>query len=233
MLDRANQATVSCVGDDARAREPRTRVEALRLQLADEVVRGLLAPGTALDETSLARRFRVSRTPVREALRLLAASGLVEARAHRPALVARPSEERLAGMFEVMADLEALCAGRAAERMSAAERRRLAALHESSRALIRQGDPLEYHELNEAFHGTIYTGAHNAYLAELTLATRARLSPFRRAQFRNLGRLGKSYAEHDLVVIAILRGNRQQAESTMRAHVMTVGKAYRAYASAQ
>ena len=81
----------------------RTLAEELRLQLADEIVRGILAPGAALDETELARRFQVSRTPVREAIRQLAASGLVEVRAHRGAVVARPSEERLLGMFEAMA----------------------------------------------------------------------------------------------------------------------------------
>ena len=95
-----------------------TRAEELRLQLADDIVRGALAPGAALDETTLARRFDVSRTPVREAIRLLVASGLVEVRAHRAAVVARPTPEQLAGMFEVMAELEALCAGFAAERMT-------------------------------------------------------------------------------------------------------------------
>src|SRR3982074_3949042 len=67
-----------------------TRAEELRLQLADEIVRGALAPGAALDETDIARRFHVSRTPVREALRQLAASGLGDARAHRGAGGARP-----------------------------------------------------------------------------------------------------------------------------------------------
>ncbi len=85
-----------------------TRAEELRLQLADEIVRGALPPGSALDETDIARRFSVSRTPVREALRQLVASGLVEARAHRGAVVAQPSIERLSGMFEAMAELEAL-----------------------------------------------------------------------------------------------------------------------------
>src|ERR1700688_5118319 len=72
-----------------------TRAEELRLQLADEIVRGALPPGAALDETDIARRFKVSRTPVREALRQLAASGLVDARAHRSAVVARPTIDRL------------------------------------------------------------------------------------------------------------------------------------------
>src|ERR1700750_443494 len=84
-----------------------TRAEELRLQLADEIVRGALAPGAPLDETDIARRFNVSRTPVREALRQLAASGLVDARAHRGAVVARPSIDRLTGMVRGMGGLEA------------------------------------------------------------------------------------------------------------------------------
>ena len=208
----------------------RTLAEELRLALADDIVRGLIAPGSALDETELARRFGVSRTPVREAIRQLAASGLVEVRAHRGAVVARPSEERLIGMFEAMAELEALCAGLAAERMTTPERSRLETAHEELRALICSGDPQRYHEINESFHAAIYAGAHNAYLAELTYATRARVQPFRRAQFRNLGRLAKSHQEHDRVVVAILRGDRDGAASAMRNHIMTVCEEYEAYA---
>src|SRR6201989_582298 len=68
-----------------------TRAEELRLQLADEIVRGVLPPGAALDETEIAQRFSVSRTPVREALRQLVASGLVDARGHRGAVGGRPA----------------------------------------------------------------------------------------------------------------------------------------------
>ena len=110
-------------------------------------------------------------------------------------------------MFEAMAELEALCAGLAAQRMTGGERRGLEHVHEALRVLIQSGDPQRYHDVNEAFHAAIYDGAHNAYLAELTLATRPRVQPFRRAQFRNLGRLAKSHAEHDRVVVAILRGD--------------------------
>src|ERR1700732_4912646 len=164
-----------------------TRAEELRLQLADEIVRGVLPPGAALDETDIARRFNVSRTPVREALRQLVASGLVEARAHRGAVVAQPSIDRLTGMFEAMAELEALCAGLAAERMTPAERHRLEAVHEELRVLSHAGNPDRFHEVNERFHNTIYMGSQNGYIAELTLAPRVRVQPFRGAQFRNLG----------------------------------------------
>jgi DNA-binding GntR family transcriptional regulator len=207
-----------------------TRAEELRLQLADEIVRGALAPGAALDETDIARRFNVSRTPVREALRQLAASGLVDARAHRGAVVARPSIERLAGMFEAMAELEAMCAGLAAERMSPTERHGLEAIHEELRVLSYTGNPDRFHEVNERFHNALYAGSQNTYIAEITLATRVRVQPFRRAQFRNLGRLAKSHAEHDRVVVAIMRGDKTGAAAAMRAHIELVRGEYEIYA---
>jgi DNA-binding GntR family transcriptional regulator len=211
-------------------RSGRTLAEELRLQLADEIVRGTLPPGAALDETALARRFRVSRTPVREAIRQLAASGLIESRPYRGSLVAQPNHDHLMGMFEAMAELEALCAGLGAARITPAERAALAAAHEQLRALVQSGDPQRYHEVNEAFHSTIYAGAHNPYLAEITLATRVRVQPFRRAQFRNLGRLAKSHFEHDLVVTAIMRGDREGAAKAMRDHIITVREEYEVYA---
>jgi DNA-binding GntR family transcriptional regulator len=223
-LERASNGE-STRGNGAR----RTLAGELHSQLADEIVRGALEPGSALDEMELARRFHVSRTPVREAIRHLASSGLIEVRPHRGAVVARPSEARLADMFEVMAELEALCARHAAERMTGAERRGLEAVHSTLRELIHVGDPQRFHEMNEAFHGKIYEGAHNSYLAEMTVATRSRVQPFRRAQFRNLGRLAKSHDEHDRVVQAILRGDRELAAKVMYEHIATVREEFTDY----
>jgi DNA-binding GntR family transcriptional regulator len=114
--------------------------------------------------------------------------------------------------------------------MTGADRRELEDAHEELRALIHSGDPQRYHEINEAFHGVVYAGAHNDHLAEMTLSTRVRVSPYRRAQFRNLGRLAKSHVEHDRVVVAILRGDRDGAANAMRAHIVTVSEEYWAYA---
>jgi len=224
-MERAASGGAPMRGNGAR----RTLAGELRSQLADEIVRGALEPGAALDEMELARRFHVSRTPVREAIRDLASSGLIEVRPHRGAVVARPSEARLADMFEVMAELEALCARHAAERMTGAERRALETVHVTMRGLIHVGDPQRFHEMNEAFHGKIYEGAHNSYLAEMTIATRSRVQPFRRAQFRNLGRLAKSHDEHDRVVQAILRGDRELAAKVMYAHITTVREEFADY----
>jgi len=165
-----------------------------------------------------------------EELRLLVASGLVEARAHRGAVVARPSIERLSGMFEAMAEFEALCAGLAAERMTPVERHRLEAVHEELRLLSYTGNPDRFHEVNERFHNTIYAGSQNTYIADMTLATRVRVQPFRRAQFRNLGRLAKSHAEHDRVVVAIMRGDKAGAATAMRDHIELVRDEYEIYA---
>ena len=196
-----------------------TRAEELRLQLADEIVRGTLPPGAALDETDIARRFKVSRTPVREALRQLAASGLVDARAHRSAVVARPTIDRLTGMFEAMAELEALCAGLAAERMLPAERHRLEAIHEELRVLSYAGDPDRFHEVNERFHNAIYTGSQNGYIAEMTLATRVRVQPFRRCPVSQSRPTRQNPTPSTTASwCAIMRGDRPGAAAAMRAH---------------
>jgi len=201
----------------------RTSAEEIRHGLAERIISGGLAPGSALDESQIAAEFAVSRTPVREALRLLAASGLVDQKPHAKALVAKPDAEELAGMFEVMAYLEALCAGLAALAMTREERAAMDALHARMSGIVRDGDERRYAEANDSFHTRIYDGAHNPYLSKITRSTRQRLQPFRRAQFGALGRLQKSHAEHELIVEAILRGDRNEAELAMRRHIAIVG----------
>jgi len=199
-----------------------TLVERLVQGIADDIVEGRLPPGVRLEEVELASRFRVSRTPVREALRLLAASGLVENRPNRGAIVATIGEDRLYELFEVMAELEGVCARLSAQRMTPAERRALEALHMDSAALVRSGDRERYEAVNSRFHASLYRGAHNAALEETVLAARRRVAAFRRAQFHVLGRLSKSWEEHDQVVRAILCGDGDAAARAIRAHVQIV-----------
>ena len=205
----------------------RTSAEDIRQKLADRIICGELAPGTALDETSLATQFAVSRTPVREALRLLAASGLIDQKPHAQALVAKPDEATLAGMFEVMGYLEALCAGLSAVAMTAPERDALDRQHSQMAPIVRAGSASDYAQANDAFHSAIYDGAHNSYLAEITRSTRQRVQPFRRAQFAMLERLRQSHQEHGRIVDAILQGDRAGAENAMRGHISIVENAYR------
>ncbi|HEX6956564.1 MAG TPA: GntR family transcriptional regulator [Ferrovibrio sp.] len=200
----------------------RTRAETLRQRLADEILSGQLPPGARLEEQDLADRFGVSRTPVREALKALVETGLLEIRPHRGAVVAIPSRQHMHDLFEVMRELEAICARYAAQRMTAAERKKLEDLHEQSRQLVRAGEIDAYSTINLAFHNCIYEGTHNSALVENTTAVRHRLAPFRRAQFRLVGRLAQSFAEHEAVVRAILRGDAALAEQEMARHIGAV-----------
>lgn len=208
----------------------RTSVDTIRLEIARRIVAGALAPGDTLEEGRLATEFGVSRTPVREALRQLVSSGLVDRQPHRKAVVTKPDEDMLHGMFAVMGYLEALCARLAALAMSAAERRALEDLHGDMEVMVRQGDTAAYTAANETFHGAIYDGTRNAYLAGITRTTRSRVQPFRRAQFQTLGRLSASHAEHSAIVSAILRGDAGGAERAMMAHIGFVEHAWQRFA---
>jgi DNA-binding GntR family transcriptional regulator len=216
-----------------RGRQPargQTRSNFLEERLAEEIINGRLLPGTRLEEQAIADRFKTSRTPVREALRRLAATGLIEMRPRRGVVVSTVTRDRLAQMFEAMAELEGVCARLAADRMTAAQRDELAALQDAGAAITRTGNPDAYEVHNRAFHAAIYRGSGNAVLEETTQAVRARLAPFRSAQFHIPGRVAKSNAEHADVVDAILGGDGERAYAAMRYHMMTVSDASAAFA---
>ena len=117
---------------------------------------GEFTPGQRLDEATLAERFGVSRTPVREALRQLSSTGLIESRPRRGAIVATATSAQLEALFGAMAEIEAVCARLAAMSMTPIERRRLQNLHESMAALARRGDRDDYVAANVAFHIGVY-----------------------------------------------------------------------------
>jgi DNA-binding GntR family transcriptional regulator len=210
---------------------PRRRADLVRDTLADDIIAGRLRAGTRLDETSLAKRFAVSRTPVREALRELAASGLAESRAHVGAVVTPMTEARFHDIFEAVAELEAVCARLSALKMSAPERYRLEELHRQCGRLVQSGDTELYHAANADFHAAIRQGGQNAVLREIVGTLRGRFAPLSRSQFRSAGRLAASYAEHDQVVRAILRGDGEQAFQTMRRHHAGVRRSFAEYAA--
>ncbi len=206
-----------------------TLAETIRQNLADDILRGVYPPGARLDESGLARRFKLSRTPVREALRQLSSVGLVEMRPRRGVIVSLPTDSALAEMFEVMGELEASCARLAAQRMSPAERVRLELVHRRSQEAVRSSDKESYRALNFEFHDVIYRGAHNEFLLTTTIGIRQRIEPFRRAQFAIQDRLIKSYDEHGAIVSALLRGDADRASAVMRSHVNVVRSAFSDY----
>jgi DNA-binding GntR family transcriptional regulator len=208
-----------------------TRAERLAGQISNAILSGEFQPGARLDEQQLAGRFGVSRTPVREALRQLATSGLIDLRPRRGALVASVTPEELQTMFAAMAEMEAACARLSALHMTQGERQELRQLQDTMAALVKGGDPDAYADANQAFHLSIYAGTHNPVLADFTAKLRSRLAPFRRAQFRAVNRLPKSWDEHHDVVEAIVAGDASGAHAAMLRHVDLVEDAFDQFAS--
>lgn len=195
----------------------------LRQTIETEIVDGRLAIGTRLDETELAERFGVSRTPIREALLQLAMTGLVEMKPRRGALVSAPEPQLLIAMFETMAEIEASCGRLAARRLIPADEADLVASLAACAAAAATDDPETYYQENYVFHTVIYRACRNAFLAEQARLLHRRLAPFRRLQLRARHRLGQSLAEHRAIVAAIVAGDAGEASELLRSHVIVQG----------
>lgn len=204
----------------------RNRSAELREDIEEMIAMGELLPGQHLDETELAERFGVSRTPIREAMQQLASMGVVVIRPRRGAIVADLGPQQLVEMFEVMSELEATCARLAARRMTPEEQLALEAAHQACKDALDAQEPDEYYYKNEAFHEAIYAGSHNQFLIEQARSLYRRLRPYRRLQLRVRNRLAKSYAEHDGVVQALLEGDGEKAAHLLREHVMIQGQRF-------
>ncbi len=204
----------------------RKRSDELREAIEEKIVIGEFEPGMRLDEAQLAERFGTSRTPLREALIQLAASGLIELRARRGAIVTEPSAQRLLEMFEVMAELEAMCARLAARRISPAELAQLQQAHEDCAAFSDGSDLDAYYYANERFHAAIYAASHNAYLSEQADQLHRRLRAYRRLQLRVRDRLASSFREHEAVVSAIRAGDGERAAQQVREHLLVQGERF-------
>lgn len=205
---------------------PPTRAEHLADQIASAILTGDLAPGLHLDEQVLARRFGVSRTPVRDALRLLSGTGLIDLRPRAGATVRTITPDELDLLFIAMGEVEASCARLATLSMTPSERSGLRDLHEAMGRMAGDGDREAYVTANQEFHALLYAGAHNSVVEEIAVALRRRLTPFRRAQFQAVGRLERSHAEHGSVVRAVLARDAAAANAAMLIHMSIVEDAF-------
>ena len=205
---------------------PLRRSEQLGEEIEERIVTGQYRPGMRLDEQDLADEFGVSRTPVREALIQLASAGMIELRPRRGAVVATVSATRLCEMFEVMAELEAMCGRLAARRITPAEQAALLEAHGACEAARDAADPDAYYHLNEVFHQRIYQASHNEFLAEQAEALHRRLRPYRRLQLRVRNRMNTSYSEHQAIVERIVEGDHEGAATTLQRHVVVQGERF-------
>lgn len=198
----------------------------IRAALLDELERGLLVPGAAVDEKSLADRFGVSRTPVREALLALAAHQLVRIVPRSGIHIHAPSPTELVGMLEALSEMEAVVVRLATQRMAPLQREGLHELCVACEAAASVADRFAYESANERFHEALYAGCGNDTILEQVRLLRMRLAAFRRRVRDQPGRLQSSAAEHRLVVEGVLRSDVDAASQAMREHIQGKGRAF-------
>ncbi|MFE1600183.1 GntR family transcriptional regulator [Methylobacterium sp. ID0610] len=181
------------------------------------ILLNLIAPGEALNEPDLVQRLGVSRTPVREALKLLAGEGLVTLRRNRSALVTRLDPAGLVPLFELEAALESYCAGLAAERMAPAEIARLDRLQAAMEAARDARDA--YTRLNRQAHRLIVAAARSPAVAEAHERAFVRLERARNFALGSGGRVDESLAEHRAILAALRARDAEGARTLMARHV--------------
>jgi DNA-binding GntR family transcriptional regulator len=204
---------------DIESRVGKTLSQTIADQLAEEIVMNRIPPGTRLDEQSIAQRFGVSRSPVRDALRQLATTRVVVNQPRRGFSVSKVEPNDLDGLFEASGEVEALCARLCALRAGPTERLRIQFVHEQASEAIQRQDAKAYSAFNEEFHALIYTGCHNRTLEDVAVGLRQRLAPFRsRGFFVVDNRLQSSHVEHEALVQAILAQDGDAAARAMHKH---------------
>jgi DNA-binding GntR family transcriptional regulator len=187
-------------------------IEISRIGLTDQVaarlrtmlVEGQIAPGAKLNERVLAERLRVSRTPLREAIKLLAVEGLVDLLPHRGAQAVRLTEADIVHSFEVLAALEALSGELAAQRIDEAALAELRAMHYEMLAAYERRDLSAYYRLNAAIHGAINAAANNPVLRATYTRINARVQSLRFRTNQDGAKWKRAVAEHEQMIDALV-----------------------------
>jgi len=200
--------------------------EVIRKQLEQDYREGHLVPGQAIDEKALALRFKTSRTPVREALLLLSANGLIDIQPRAGTFVRKLKASELVAMMEALGELEAVLARLATQRIDAQKREELMTCLQQTQQAADNNAVTSYIETNARLHEVIYRASGNPYLVTQAKLVRLRISGYRRQLFAAPGRLAQSQQEHRLVVEAILTGHANEAYELMRAHISAGGQAF-------
>jgi len=203
-----------------------SRSDLVREQLEQLIVEGAFANGERLDEIKLSQRFKVSRTPLREAFQALAASGLIDLQPRRGAFMRYPALEEVIEMFEVMAEIEAFCGNLASRRVTPKLIDRLSHTVVECERAVAADDSGAYYLANEIFHFLIYEASGNAFLAKEAGRLHRRLKPYRRMQLKVRGRMGQSLAEHRQILDALIKGEGETAATGLRDHVAIQGSKF-------
>jgi DNA-binding GntR family transcriptional regulator len=202
-------------------------------QLRERIFGAQLAPGSFIDEARLCEELSISRTPLREALKVLAAEGLVRHEPRRGSFVYEVTEQDLDDIFPVIALLEGRCANEAATNASEADIAALEVLHQRLQQHAGNKDIAAYYAANYAIHEAIITLADNRWLAQVIADLRKILKLARLQQLHAPGRLEQSLSEHMAVFAAVKAHDGDGAEAAMRTHLLRQREALRQLARNQ
>ncbi len=201
--------------------------ERVAATLREQIFDGQLAPGSFVDEITLCERLKISRTPLREALKVLTAEGLVRHEPRRGCFVNEVTERDLDDIFPVIALLEGRCAFEAARNASDADLEVLETLHQRLQAHAAAKRIVDYYQTNFAIHEAIITLADNRWLAQVIGDLRKILKLARLQQLHAPGRLAQSLSEHMAVFAALKARDGEGAEAAMRTHLTRQREALR------
>lgn len=200
----------------ARLRLHDTVVEHLR----NFIVEGVLTPGTKLNERELCDTLGISRTPLREALKVLAAEGLIDITPNRGATVSRMSEAEICEMFELMSGLESFSGELACERITPAELAEIKALHYTMLACRAQNDLHGYYAQNHQIHDHINLAARNTALRQIYVSVNRRLQALRFRSNLNTAKWEKAAQEHDEMIKVLEARDGARLSAILRQHLL-------------
>jgi DNA-binding GntR family transcriptional regulator len=199
---------------------PRTALhEQVALRLREMLVESRIAPGAKLNERELSEVLNVSRTPLREAIKMLAAEGLVELLPNRGAIAVELSPADVLNTFEVMAGLEAQSGELAAERITDAEMAEIQAMHYEMLAAYTRRDLPAYYRLNAAIHAAINAAAKNPVLSATYRQVNARLQALRFRSNQDGEKWAAAMKEHEQMIDALTQRNPAAMRAVLLSHL--------------
>ena len=193
-------------------------------RLRDMIVEGELAPGERIDEKRLCELFQLSRTPLREALKVLASEGLVDLLANRGARVSEMTACEVRELFEVASELERMAAEASAERATDEELADLRHIHTSMERYYRAGRRSDYFLLNQRIHNAVIALARNGVLSTIHTALMTKIRRARYQAIMSQERWDESMREHEELLAALEARNGPRAGNILRTHVLNTGE---------
>jgi DNA-binding GntR family transcriptional regulator len=199
---------------------PRALYEEVAESLRQRIFSRELAPGSWIDELKIAEAYGISRTPLREALKVLAAEGLVTMKVRRGAYVTEVSDQDLAEVYHLLSLLESDAASVVATRASPTELAELQALHQELEAAAAPGrqDRVQFFRINEQFHMRLLDIASNKWSRQMVADLRKVMKLNRHNSLLKAGRIDESLAEHRLVMAALEQRDAAAAMARMQEH---------------